>query len=177
VLAGGASQRMGSDKAWLAMHGRPMAVHVAAALAGVCGRVRVVRRREASLAPPGLEVVVGAEGETRHPLWGVSVAAEACDSPWMLIAPCDVPWLTTEALQYLWEARGTDGAVAMAEGRMHPLVAVLSAEHGRLAGAAAAAGGSARRFMASLCPVELEPSVLRNANRPSDLRVGRPSSG
>lgn len=175
VLAGGASQRMGSDKASVVVRGAPMAAWVAGALSAVCGSVRLVRRSVDAPVVRGLDgvslpVCTGREGDERHPLWGVAVAAEVCQAPWMMVAPCDLPWLDAEAVLALWQARGQVGAVAFDGERVHPLLAVLPVAHARAAGQIAAAGGSARAFVAALSRVPLDPEVLRNVNARSDLR-------
>jgi molybdenum cofactor guanylyltransferase len=53
VLAGGRSERMGTPKAWLDWHGRPLLAHVVAIVAGAVG---------------GPVVVVGADGQELPPL-------------------------------------------------------------------------------------------------------------
>ena len=56
ILAGGASSRMGADKALLRLGGEPFVGRVARALWRVAGRVRVVSSRHEGAAF-GLEVV------------------------------------------------------------------------------------------------------------------------
>lgn len=165
VLAGGASRRMGRDKARVVVDGRPMALRVADALGAVCGRVALVRR-EPDVWP--IEVVSGVEGPGRHALWGVAVALEAAATELVVIAPCDLPWLTGEALALLVEAAP---CVAWDGERVHPLLAVLPASFAPTVRQIAAAGGSARELAGGFRQILLPAGVLRNVNRPDDLDV------
>lgn len=194
VLAGGRSRRMGVDKARLPFPGRwPMAVHVAGVLAEVCDRVALVRRG----APDGLpwplpdggalEVIRDADGAgDPHPLFGVAAACAASRTPWLLVVPCDVPFLPVEGLRRLLEAApvgsGVDergrgaadpdprGAMVVAEGpeRVHPLIGLLPRGVGGAALAAARRGESARSFVAPARRVPLPGAWLGNVNRWSD---------
>jgi molybdopterin-guanine dinucleotide biosynthesis protein A len=179
VLAGGASQRMGVDKAGVRVDGVPMAARVGAALGAVCGRVVVVRRESDSAPIVGvdgtkMEQVIGTEGPDRHPLWGVAVAGDHARGDWVIVAPCDLPWLSGAVVEALWTARGDHGAVASDGQQVHPLLAVLRSGHARQAGEAARAGGSARAFVAGLGVVVVGAEALRNVNSPENLPVARP---
>lgn len=169
VLAGGAGSRMGVDKARLAWGGAPMAAVVARIVAQRCRRVALVRRGVDALPWPGLELVVEPDRPDRHPLWGVAAALQASTTALAMIVPCDLPWLTLEAVDALLPGP----AVAAVDGRRHPLVAVLPRTAASRALALAAVGGSATRFTADVPAVELPPDALRNVNRPAD----RPTSG
>ena len=114
VLAGGASSRMGRDKARIPWRGLPMAAHVASVLAEAGVEVSLVRRGPADGeegwttrdgAP--LRVVREAERGERHPLLGVLTALEDAVSD-VLIVPCDVPRLRPLHVVRLVEA----GAIA-----------------------------------------------------------------
>jgi molybdopterin-guanine dinucleotide biosynthesis protein A len=168
---------MGRDKAVLPVApGRAMAAAVVDALAGVCGRVALVRRL--SVTEPDLRdarghlipVVRGREGTDRHPLWGVAVALEEARTDWVIIAPCDVPALRADHVAALWEGRGPNGAVAWDGERTHPLLAVLPASAAVTARASAAAGDSVRSFVAALRRVRLPDAALVNVNTPDTLR-------
>ena len=81
VIAGGRSQRMGSDKARLPFpDGWPMAVHVAMQLRAVARTVALIRRGESDglpwIWPEGGQVPVVREQDQgeRHPLMGLVTA-------------------------------------------------------------------------------------------------------
>ena len=191
VLAGGRSTRMGADKARLPFpDGWPMATEVATVLATVCARVALVRRGP----PDGLpwprpdgaawEVVRDADERQVHPLNGLVTACAAARTPWLVVVPCDVPFLPSEAVRRLIDAVpfGTLGraeaaepgaaaplAVVAAHGEaVHPLVGVYPRALGPAAARAAAAGTSVRAFLRGARRVYLPAEWLRNVNRWED---------
>ncbi len=92
VLCGGASRRMGRDKALIEVDGVAMARRVADALrAGGCSRVLAIGGEAEALAALGLEPVADRwPGE--GPLGGLATALLAADDGDVLVlAPCD--WL------------------------------------------------------------------------------------
>ena len=99
VLVGGASSRMGRDKASLPWDGVPMAQRVAASLRTCVARVRAVVR-PGMAPPPGLEPI-----EDRYParaaLVGVHAALDACEAPAVLVAACDLPEIEPRVLLLL----------------------------------------------------------------------------
>lgn len=168
VLAGGRSSRMGVDKARIPYpNDQPMALEVAAALATVCTRVALVRRRRDGLPWP-LEVITDEAGEDAHPLYGVAAALRAATTDLVLLAPCDVPHLTEEVLRTLI-AR----APSVAEtDRRHPLVGVFPRSWADTALEAARQGFSAHRFVDGCAGVQVPARAVQNLNRWAD--VGRP---
>lgn len=92
VLCGGASRRMGRDKALIEVDGVPMARRVADVLrAGGCDRILAVGGDAEALAALGLEPIADRwPGE--GPLGGLATALLAADDGDVLVlAPCD--WL------------------------------------------------------------------------------------
>lgn len=164
VLAGGHGRRMGTDKAHVDFLGRPMALAVADALAPLCSRVRIVRREAEAPGTWPLGVVLDGSEDSRHPLFGIAAALRACETELARFAPCDVPFLTTEALERL-----TGPSVAHAAGHIHPLICVLPAQWSERALNLALRGGSAKSLVADLVRVELPAHALSDLNRPEDL--------
>ena len=170
VLAGGASRRMGRDKALLPFEGEPMAARIARVLGeGGAGMVHVVGNQP-GLAELGLLVLNEGAHEGHHPLFGVAAALFATVGPLALLAPCDLPWLPAEAIRRLLAVGGP--VVAEAAGRIHPLLAVLPTSLGEAALERALAGGSGQGLVVHLPKLALPPEWLRNANRPEDLQRG-----
>jgi molybdenum cofactor guanylyltransferase len=137
VLAGGASRRMGRDKATMAVGGVELAARVLAAAARVAHPVVLVapeghpaRRLAArAVADPGL-----------GPLAAVAAALDALDAGHVLVLAADHPGLRVELLAHLAGLAGRGEAVACRRGsRLEPLVAVyqqapaLAAARARLA--------------------------------------------
>jgi molybdenum cofactor guanylyltransferase len=137
VLAGGASRRMGRDKATLAVGGVELAARVLAAAAQVADPVVLV-------APEGHPArrlaarVVTDPGQ--GPLAALAAALGALDAGHVLVLAGDHPGLRTELLAHLVALAGGGEAVACRRGpRLEPLVAVyrrapaLAAARARLA--------------------------------------------
>lgn len=176
VLAGGASRRMGTDKARVPFPGRwPMAVSVAAVLRSAGLHTALVRAvaEPPWASPDGVALRVVAEAHPtaeRHPLYGVEAALRAAVGEFAFVAPCDVPFLTVAAVNAL---RAAAPSVAVNDaGDMHPLLAVFPTAWAERAGALARAGDSARAFAAGCRPVRLPAEVLVEVNRWAD--AGRP---
>lgn len=126
VLAGGASSRMGRDKALLEIGGRPLIEIALALLRGlglnprICGS-RPDLARFASVVPdnhPGC-----------GPLAGVEAALSASGSNLNLFLPVDLPAIPPAFLRWLMDRAATTNAVAtipLLAGRPQPLCAVYS---------------------------------------------------
>lgn len=124
VLCGGASSRMGVDKATIEVAGVAMARHVADALvAAGCSRVVAIGGDRALLNDLGLEYVED-EFPGEGPLGGI-VSALAIGSPAAVVA-CDLPRLRAATMTELVASLGDhDAAVAFTD-RAEPLCAVWS---------------------------------------------------
>lgn len=170
VLAGGASRRMGEDKALMQVGGAPLAARVAAALAaGGCAPVTLVGRQPA-LGALGLRWLREEARADRHPLWGVAAALADAPTPLALIAATDLVNLDPSTIAALL-AFGRP-CVAAAEGHRHPLLALLSRAEAARAAALAAEGAPAHALTDPLPAVAVAAGALLDANRPEDLRAG-----
>ncbi len=174
VLAGGASSRMGRDKALLPARGSTLLEQVAREVLAAAGSVTVI-------APPeryrelGLNVVPDLN-PGQGPLGGIHTALSVTNSCWNLIAACDMPGITAPFLRELLEQAEASGADCLipqdAEGRKEPLCAVY---HRRcLAGIDAALDAGIRKVtdgLRGLRAAEWRPATLehfRNLNTPQD---------
>lgn len=171
VLCGGASRRMGRDKALVAWHGRPMVATVAAALAeGGCAEVVAVGGDRAALVPLGLRVV-----DDQHPgegpLAGVLAALAEADGRAAVVVACDLPMLTAATVRRLITAPPAD-VVAATSSRLEPLCARWSPEARSLLRALFASGERALWRVVRDLDLRVVPAVageLRNVNSPADL--------
>jgi len=99
IMAGGKSTRMGQDKAWIELDGEPLVARVAGVLAQVADEVIVVANdpRYESL---GLRVV-----RDRWPaggaLGGIATGVGAATYDTVLVAACDMPFLSAEVWRIL----------------------------------------------------------------------------
>jgi molybdenum cofactor guanylyltransferase len=99
VLAGGASRRMGRDKALLELDGVPMVVRMARLAEPYVASVRVV-------GPPERYALLGLcampdRWPGTGPLGAITTALSASSAGWNLILGCDLPYLTTEWIEWL----------------------------------------------------------------------------
>ena len=182
MLAGGASRRMGRDKARVEYEGVPMAGRVADALGRCLERVRLVLRPDAE-APIDLERIDD-ERPVRAPIVGIHAALRACEVSGVLVAACDLPEIDPRvvlALAASWPAGGApDIVVPLGPRGPEPLLAIY---HPRLVPAIDARIGagelslqsllrdSRTRFLPEDLLRQLDPELrsLRNVNRPDDL--------
>jgi molybdopterin-guanine dinucleotide biosynthesis protein A len=102
VLTGGRSSRMGTAKALLPFRGGLLGAHIASVVESVCGPVTVVGDPVLN-APLGRPVVADLHAGI-GPLGGIEAALAASQTPWILVAACDMPALTADFLQELIRA-------------------------------------------------------------------------
>ena len=106
VLAGGASRRMGQDKAALALHGRPQLDWACDTLARHCERVFVSIRAGQRDDPMrrGRNVILDVH-DGAGPIAGIAAAQAAHpDSAWLVLA-CDLPFMEDGYIARLLAAR------------------------------------------------------------------------
>ncbi|WCO69240.1 NTP transferase domain-containing protein [Iamia majanohamensis] len=184
MLCGGASRRMGRDKALIEVDGTALAVRVADALrAGGCHEVRAVGGDASALEALGLEVVPDAHpGE--GPLGGLATALAAAPPGAVLaLAPCDLvapdPAATAQLLGALAAAPPeVDAVVPVVDGRDEWTLSAWRVDPARAA-AVAALLADGRRRLAAVAEVaqvvrvhDVERGAVADADRPEDLPAG-----
>lgn len=121
VLAGGTSRRMGRDKAFLELDGRPLIAHVIERIAQVCAEVIVVAGDVRPLA--GLEArLVEDRFRGVGVLGGLHAGLEEAAYELALVVGCDMPFLHPDLLRAFarW-AEGFDAAVLRQGEQVEPL--------------------------------------------------------
>ena len=185
VLAGGASRRMGQDKAALALHGRPQLDWAYDTLARHCQHVFVSIRADQQDDPvrQGRPVIVDVHDGT-GPIAGIAAAQAAHpDSAWFVLA-CDLPFVDDAAISHLISRR--DGRLVVAYASSHdglpePLCAIY--EPGSRAGvlsALASGRNCPRKFIIGTGVALLaqpDPTALDNVNTPDELQRARSHLG
>ncbi len=103
IMAGGKSKRMGQDKAWIELDGEPLIRRVANVLAQVADEVIIVAN-DPKYATLGLRVV-----PDRFPdggaLGGIATGVSAATHDRVLVAACDMPFLSVEVWRVLLDHR------------------------------------------------------------------------
>jgi molybdopterin-guanine dinucleotide biosynthesis protein A len=181
VLAGGASRRMGTDKAALEYHGRTQLERACEQLARHCGQVFVsMRRGQADDAARRGRPAIFDIHDGIGPIAGIAAAQAALpDSAWLVVA-CDLPFLTDASLEGLVEHRDGRAVVAYRsthDGLPEPLCAIYEpATRDDILAAIAAGRHCPRKFVIGT-GVELLEQVsalaLENVNTPDELARAR----
>jgi molybdopterin-guanine dinucleotide biosynthesis protein A len=125
ILVGGASSRMGSDKAQLMFDAQTGVQRIAVELTALTDRVRVVGSLGGAPARD-LENVPDVQ-EHWGALGGIQSALAACQRTWALIVACDLPLVTGDLFIRLWQLQtGTSDAIVpiQPDGRPQPVCAI-----------------------------------------------------
>lgn len=186
VLAGGASKRMGSDKAALAWNGESMLGRITRIVAERCDPVLVVAR-EGSPAYRGLgdgqagtEQInwVTDEKPGAGPLGGLTsglAAAAAQGRDVVFVCATDMPLVSAEMVDELLRglSDSDDAAIAVDSQRAHPLAGVYRTRASATLADLVASGE--RRMLAAVDALRTnrvtlsDPTWLTNVNAPEDL--------
>jgi molybdopterin-guanine dinucleotide biosynthesis protein A len=116
ILSGGQGSRMGTDKGLVKLGDAPLVRHVADVLTSVADEVLVsVGRGRRDMYADTLGsgfVVVEDRAEGMGPLEGLTQGLNVAKSEYLLVSPCDTPFLKREmCLAIAAAAKGRDGAV------------------------------------------------------------------
>lgn len=125
LLSGGASRRMGFDKASIRVDGQPAAARAANVLSSVADPVWEVGPSHC-LLPHVLEDPPGS-GPVGAVAAGFKALTAAGHRGPVLVLACDLPLLTTELLRWLAEVPTGSTVIPVVEGRAQPLCARWSA--------------------------------------------------
>ncbi len=125
VLAGGQGRRMGgTDKGLTTYMGKQLVEHVIAKLAPQVDDIVInANRNIAQYQALGFQVVVDEIGGFAGPLAGIASAVPACRHDWIIVVPCDMPFLPDDLVSTL--AAYTDKSKAIAVGTAQQLQLVL----------------------------------------------------
>jgi molybdopterin-guanine dinucleotide biosynthesis protein A len=104
IMAGGKSSRMGTDKSFVPLLGRPLIEHVLAQVAGLGGELILVTNRPEAYAYLGLPMF-GDIYVDKGPLAGIHSALTHATHPHTLVVACDMPWLSRPLLAHMLTLR------------------------------------------------------------------------
>ncbi len=173
VLVGGASSRMGRDKALLHYHGVPLAAYVAGKVREAAGSAVLVGdpARYGRLGFPAIEDVMRGCG----PLGGIYAALVHSTADWNLIVACDMPRIHTAMLAGLVEGAeraGADCFIPAGAGGIEPLCAVYHRRAAARIGEALAHG--VRKVAEAVAGLDaaiqpwIDDGVFQNCNTPDE---------
>ena len=176
VLTGGASRRMGRDKATLPVEGVAMADRVATALRAGCADVVAIGPAERAGAQQPVADLFPGEG----PVGGLITAlreAERRGCEHVFVTACDLAFLDAETVRRLLAASGmaVDSVVAAQTDRVEPLCAVWPVSAAARIEQIFTDGERAmHRVLDALTVtiVSVPAAALRNVNTPDDLGEG-----
>jgi molybdopterin-guanine dinucleotide biosynthesis protein A len=178
VLAGGASRRMGHDKAALALHGQPQLLWARDLLARHCAQVFVSIRAGQQDDPlrRGLPAIVDRH-EGTGPIAGIAAAQAAHPGCAWLVLACDLPFVDDECIARLLASRDGRPVVAYAsshDGLPEPLCAIYEpASRDGVLAAIESGRNCPRKYILGTGVALLDqadPAALDNVNTPDDLQ-------
>ena len=173
VLTGGASTRMGVDKATLVVDGKPLVVRVADALwEASCHPVECQGGDPVAIAEYGLDAHPDAQ-PGGGPVAAIRDALQRHAGSNVVVAACDLVDLDAGTVGAVLEAAGDDADVAVAttDGERHLLAWWRAGSAERLDEALDAGVRSFRGALERLetTDVAVAPAAVRNLNSPTDV--------
>ena len=173
VLAGGASKRMGQDKALMPYGGTTLVEHVAKIVHEAAGSVALIGD-PARLGHLGLPVFAD-ELPSCGPASGIYTALRVTETDWNLVVACDMPSISASVLRELLHHTESAGRACVAAvgpyGQPEPLCAVY---HRRCLPALTRAIRDKRFKMRDLIKemgavwIRVDASALVNVNTPAE---------
>lgn len=124
ILAGGASRRMGRNKALLELEGQKLVARVAAALRVLTDDILIVSNDPEPYRFLHLPIISDIQSGY-GPLMGLYSGLKAARGELSLLVAVDMPFLSSDFLNFLISlAPGYDVVIPQAHDRLHPLCAV-----------------------------------------------------
>ena len=167
----------GADKGLLDFHGRPLVAHVIERLVPQVDTLLISANRNLDeYLDFGYPVVTDASADRLGPLAGIAAGLQACETPWLLVCPCDCPALPVDLVARLLAgalaARATLAVVRTPAG-LQPAIQLCRRE---LLPALTAYLATGERRVAGWCRAQgavevafADASAFNNLNTPADL--------
>lgn len=161
VLAGGASSRMGQDKAWMKLGGTSL-IQIAVEKIRSLGirEIFISGRADGDYSALGCPVLFDLNPDC-GPLGGVERGLHECSNPLLLVLAVDLPHMSPDCLRMLMEKCGqTTGVVPALNSRLEPLAAIYPKRCHALALVTLAGPNRAMRKFADACLQEKAVQTL-----------------
>ena len=129
VLTGGASRRMGEEKASIPIDGAPVIVRELSVLRAMFERVFLIGPKPIAIRDMPIEVIPDAMPGA-GPVPAIATALRGATASWLFVIACDMPLLDAALIETLWRARsgGCDAVVPRQDKRLHPLAAFYATQ-------------------------------------------------
>lgn len=180
ILAGGDSQRMGSDKANLLLGDQTLLQHVTAAMRQIFPQVVVsVRRPRPEIELPQVcDEQSNQEMRGAGPLAGLAAGIAQITTPWAFTIACDMPFMDSAMVELLSKYRGQYQAVVpVVQDYPQPLAAFYSTRClSMMRAGLAGQDKSLRRMLKQLdvCYVDEEKLLVANSSLHSFFDLDTP---
>jgi molybdopterin-guanine dinucleotide biosynthesis protein A len=105
IMAGGKSSRMGTDKSFVELHGKPMIEHLIEQISNLNqAETLLITNRPNDYSHLGLPMVSDVFPDSGS-LGGIYTAIYNCKNPDILVIACDMPFVKSNFLQYMLDCR------------------------------------------------------------------------
>ena len=122
ILTGGRARRMdGRAKGLIEINGTPIIRRLTNLVQNRASDIFFVGQEDGAYASLGFRTISDAQPNKGAP-GGLYTALISADTPWVMVLPCDVPYLNTETLDRLQPSRVHDAILYRVNGRQQPLV-------------------------------------------------------
>ncbi|MDQ3819024.1 MAG: molybdenum cofactor guanylyltransferase [Acidobacteriota bacterium] len=130
ILVGGASSRMGTNKALLELGGRSFVERIFGAISSITTKTSLIGAQERLVGWPASLPIVPDVHVKWGALGGLHTALAACVAKWAVVVACDLPFVTGELFVRLASLRQNFDAVipVQPDGRVQPLCALYRTE-------------------------------------------------
>jgi len=184
ILAGGASSRMGRDKAWVEDEGRPLIARALSTLrsSGI-QEIFISGRAGTDYSPLRCPVLLDRESGS-GPLAGIERALDATEAQLLLVLAVDLPRMTADFLRKLADrCEPLTGVIPKLRGQLEPLAAIYPKRchfiardcllKCRLAARDFAEGCRRERAVKTFAVPSADLPCFDNWNRPSDVAASQ----
>lgn len=179
ILAGGQARRMGgADKGLMALQGKPLITYVIDILTPQVGSLIINANRNLDLYGAfGYPVIPDTAPDQAGPLAGIASALLAAKTDYVLVVPCDSPYLPHDLAARLATAltqAHAEVAVAHDGTRMQPVVALLQRDLAEdILQSIHRGHNKTERWMTShrlaVADFSDQPQAFKNINTPEDM--------
>ena len=179
ILAGGQARRMGgADKGLIALHGKPLITYVIDILTPQVGTLIINANRNLDqYSAFGYPVIPDTAPDQAGPLAGIASALLAAKTDYVLVVPCDSPYLPHDLAARLATAltqAHAEVAVAHDGTRMQPVVALLQRDLAEdILQSIHRGHNKTERWMTShrlaVADFSDQPQAFKNINAPEDM--------